>query len=327
MDVTNSVNFTIQELTVNPGLDVFPWLHTVAQAFEHYRLIKCSFSYAPFVGTSHVGMVGMAPDYNMDEPVATDFKDLMSQAGATRGQVFVEQRLRVDPAIAHALNKWKYVRHQDYTVTERSIYDACTIQIATERGANGNVIGEIYVDYTFEFMTPQVQHPIQPTSGLYVAPHRSSAENYDLGDTVQLAMPPSVYNTLVPEDKVSPAGIELSPGTYRAIANLALSSEITTSDPGTATLGSFFTLDGAPLFGIDTFSNYFFQTDATATERSHTLDLDEIFFTPSSTVLGLQLVSQLVGGGVASATDWSVLKHSGLKLMRLMDERSRAPLP
>lgn len=324
-DVNNSTDFQLSNITVNPGLEVFPWLSSVAQAFEHYRLIKCDFHYSPVVGTTTSGIIGMAPDYNMDEPLPGDFKDMMAAKGSTRGQTFVKQRIVIDAKTCHAITPWKYVRHQDYSVNERSVYDACSLLYATQHGANTSMIGELYATYIFEFKTPQVQRPVVPSPDLYVTPVKAARQSHNLGDTTPVSFPTAAINTLLKSTAITSDSFMLDPGTYDVSASLGVESAIEQDVDGIESFTAQLMVDGAPYGGASAgvASEANVVGGSGAELRNHRIDLNETLFLNAPAAIQIALESALTGGGISTVTSWDVLRRSYLKLMKLNDARSR----
>lgn len=158
-DVKNSSAgaFEVVSFNINPALSkLFPWLCSLAQAFESYSFRSLSFEYQPIVGTIEHGMVMLAVDYDAADPLPGSKTQMMQTFGATRSSVWSPVTLHCQQANLRKLPQ-RYTRKTDpfSGIGDIKTYDAGQLLVATEATATALPKGELYVSYDIELITPQ----------------------------------------------------------------------------------------------------------------------------------------------------------------------------
>lgn len=166
MDITGSINFTLDKLPINPGLvQSFPWLSAIGSSFEEYRLrgliyeFKSTSSDAVLSAATNsaLGTVVMATQYNSLMPDFPDKKTMENYEFANSGKPScnllhpVECKQSINPV------QELYVRTGTPTVGDIRLYDLGNFYLATQgQQANGGVIGELWATFEVEFFKPKL---------------------------------------------------------------------------------------------------------------------------------------------------------------------------
>lgn len=169
MDViSDGTNYQLSSYQVNPGLSsAFPWLSGIADRFESYIVRKLNYIYIPMIGTDKNGAVMLAPDYDAGDDNSSESKAKISSfADAKRTPVWKEMTMRCGVKNCQK-RKTFYVRNTNLsTGKDLTLYDVASLNLVLSgfsAGDAGVSMGEIWVEYTFEFQTPQLE-PIDAIS-------------------------------------------------------------------------------------------------------------------------------------------------------------------
>lgn len=166
MDIAGSQSFTIDQLSINPGLvSSFPWLSTIASSFEEYRLRGLIYEFKSMSsdavlssGTnSALGTVIMATQYNSLMPIFPDKKTMENYEFANSSKPScsfvhpVECKQSINPV------QELYVRTGTPTTGDLRLYDLGAFYIATQgQQADGGIIGELWATFEVEFFKPKL---------------------------------------------------------------------------------------------------------------------------------------------------------------------------
>lgn len=163
-NILGSTGFTINTWNVNPGeKSTFPWLSNLAINYEKYRPIGIIFEFkstsASALNSTNtaLGTVMMAPRYNA---IATSIptskmemlqiENCVSICPAESGMCGIECAKNYNPlGILFVRNTWA----SPATGSEQ-FYDFCDFYLATEGMQATAVIGELWVTYELELLTP-----------------------------------------------------------------------------------------------------------------------------------------------------------------------------
>lgn len=154
-NLPGSGNFTVQKtFRLNPGLSgTFPWLSSQARSWERYRFISLSFKYKTRAGTSTIGSVIFAPDYDPSDAAPFSETIMSTYQGYKEDAPWKNQ---VIPLSRSELSKVRYVRtgdkHSDMSIAD---YDIGNLFAATSGfSTSGDVCGKVYVEYDIELSIP-----------------------------------------------------------------------------------------------------------------------------------------------------------------------------
>lgn len=156
--VSGSGQFTVAStFALNPGLaSSFPWLSTVAQAWERYRFNSLKFEYYTRASSATPGSCMLVPDYDAadaapaTESVASSYSDVAEDAP------WKDICSVLRPSALHALGPTKFVRTGALAANlDVKTYDAGNFYVCTLDGAVTNW-GKLWVEYDITFFTPQL---------------------------------------------------------------------------------------------------------------------------------------------------------------------------
>lgn len=166
--------FKRQSFTINPGLNTtFPWLSTIAQNYEQYKVHGMVFYFKTTSGESvastntALGTVIMATDYNVNAAPYASKTEMENSQFAQSFKPSISAMHGIECAPSELPLKNYYVRTGDVAASDSiKWYDLANFQIATQGFQAASVnIGEIWVTYLIEFFKPQIPRSIGGTIG------------------------------------------------------------------------------------------------------------------------------------------------------------------
>lgn len=152
--------FSIDTVVVNPGIsNSFPWLSQIASRYESYTFERLDYVYQPMVPTTQPGSIMMAIDFDAADAAPSSKQVLMAYAGANRGAPWQPFKISASNIDRKKMVSERYVRSGQLPAnTDVKTYDLGNLFVATVgTGAPTVTLGEIYVEYTVRFRTPQIQ--------------------------------------------------------------------------------------------------------------------------------------------------------------------------
>jgi len=155
-DVYGSVNFSALQYSINPGLaTTFPWLNTIAIAYESYRFKRLVFTFESSKSTATNGSVLMAVDFDPSDAAPTNKAQALAYNNAIRGPTWETFSYVCSPGDLAKMNQ-KFLRYGALIAGQDALlYDVGNLFICPSGLADGSVIGELHVDYEVEMYTPQ----------------------------------------------------------------------------------------------------------------------------------------------------------------------------
>lgn len=160
-EIQGSVGFNVHQYPINPGLALsFPWLSNIAAQYEEYRVKRLNYRFETEAPTSTKGSVVLVTDVDALDSAFQSKQQAMDYRGASRTAPW--QRV-VHNAQAAARSPYgaRFVRSGTVpTGGDLKTYDAGLFQLITQGMADTAIIGELYVDYEFEFISPKVNNVI-----------------------------------------------------------------------------------------------------------------------------------------------------------------------
>jgi hypothetical protein len=162
-DLTGSTTFAVTSYPLNPGQPTtFPWLSAVAQNYERYKMhgmiVEFRTTSSEYnTSTAALGTVIIATDYNALDTTFTSKQQMENFEGAMSAKPSVSMMHGVEcqrTATADEL----YVRTGSVpSGSDARLYDLGQVEVATSGMSSAYVIGELWVTYCVEFMTPHIQ--------------------------------------------------------------------------------------------------------------------------------------------------------------------------
>jgi len=157
--------FLNRTFSINPGqLETFPWLSTIAQNYEQYKIHGMVFYFKTTSGESvastntALGTVIMATDYNVNAVPYASKSEMENSQFAQSLKPSISAMHGVECAPSELPLKNYYVRTGAIGASDSlKWYDTANFQIATQGFQAASVnIGEIWVTYIVEFFKPQI---------------------------------------------------------------------------------------------------------------------------------------------------------------------------
>jgi hypothetical protein len=154
-DVKGSVGFNINTFRIN-GADAitFPWLSRLATNFEFYRFLSLRAYYKTQTATTTTGSLMLAYEYDVADAPPQDKSALLVFEGAVRSPPWQNTVCELSKRDVRG-NKWYIAPSAALSDTEKRQQDVALLHVATEGQSSGNVIGELWVEYQCELITPQ----------------------------------------------------------------------------------------------------------------------------------------------------------------------------
>jgi len=155
-DVAGSVAFAANSYVVNPGIvATFPWLSVLAANFESYKFNNLCFQFSTEKSASTNGSLMIAIDYDANDAAPTTKTIMMSYHNAVRCPVWSETKYVADRPDLQKLPQ-RYIRAGAVTGTDLKTYDVGNLFVSTAGCADTSALGELYVIYDVELITPQL---------------------------------------------------------------------------------------------------------------------------------------------------------------------------
>ncbi len=144
---------------LNPGLAVnFPWLSSVAQKWEQYRVHSLCVEFVPTSATSSPGEIILTPIYDASEPAPDSEQHAVDDAGTVADSVWKRVRIDFDPKAMMCPGPRKYVRSVQIAGDIKN-YDVGYLFVSVNNCSGGGAIGKLYIEYDIEFFVPQFEAP------------------------------------------------------------------------------------------------------------------------------------------------------------------------
>jgi len=165
-DVTGSVAFTNTALNINPGNSrLFPFLSTIAQNFEQYKMEGLVFEYRPtsgmYAGTSNtaaLGSVQYATNYDVyDAPFASKAEvDAYEFSSSTVPALAMLHPVECKP-LTNSSERY-YIRNGSPGTLngDARLYDMGLFQYSTKGQTSPYVVGELWVTYDILLCKPKM---------------------------------------------------------------------------------------------------------------------------------------------------------------------------
>lgn len=156
-DIAGSVAFAAVQQPINPGLaGLFPWLSTIAPSFESYRFNMLKFCFETESPTDSPGTLLLVVDYDASDPAPVSKAQAMAYRGSVRSPPWAAC---CHTSLKEDLSKRKtfFVRRAALAANEDvKLYDTGNLFVCTQAEADASAIGELYVEYDVELLTPQI---------------------------------------------------------------------------------------------------------------------------------------------------------------------------
>jgi hypothetical protein len=141
---------------LNPGnVNLFPWLSTVAGAFDKYIIHNLEIQYLHEVGTTVGGLVGMYFDYDVSDPMPLTLSTFMNNFEAVSTQPYGDLRLSYRKSEENF--KKYFVTTTPITTEKQALYYPAALRVISQGlSADLAAVGIIRIKYDIEFMEPSL---------------------------------------------------------------------------------------------------------------------------------------------------------------------------
>lgn len=164
-DIVGTSGFNIAKYAVNPGLqETFPWLSTLAQNYQEYRIHGIIFEFrsliTDFVTGGAPGVIVMATNYNADAPLYSSKQEMENSEYAVATKPTLNLIHGLECAPNQTVLPEKYVRTGEVpSGQDLRMYDLGNVQVATQGNPN-QLLGELWISYCVEFFKPRMPDSI-----------------------------------------------------------------------------------------------------------------------------------------------------------------------
>lgn len=145
---------------INPGnASLFPWLSTIANNFEKFVFQNLRFIYEPQSSTTTPGTVMMAVDWDSRDTNPVSKVEMMSYEDATRSPTWFASTYNSQPHNLHTQKQYFVTDGgSSPSGTDIHFYSVGKFILATMSDqATASSIGELYVEYDVDLITPQLE--------------------------------------------------------------------------------------------------------------------------------------------------------------------------
>lgn len=147
----------LARFVVNPGqATTFPWLSTVAQAFEQYRYNKLWFFIVTTQPTTATGVFYYALDYDVVDQAPTTSSIMMTYGDCEETTVWRNGRLEANREMLGSFGPYRYIRSGAMPANvDPKTYDLANFYFTYVGPLTSTVLCEIWVAYEVELLYPQ----------------------------------------------------------------------------------------------------------------------------------------------------------------------------
>ncbi len=205
-DVSGSVLFAASGYSINPGdSSTFPWLSVLAAEFESYLFRSLRFEFETQKSASTSGSVMLAVDFDAADSLPVNKQQLMAYHNAVRSAVWEECCYSSSKKDLEKFGVQRYVRLGSLAANlDIKTYDVGTLIVATQGEADTSAIGELYVEYDVELITPQISSDVAAYNSVKInsAAGASRANPFSGAQTVVGGLPVTATAATVTFSKV-----------------------------------------------------------------------------------------------------------------------------
>jgi hypothetical protein len=155
-DIVGSVVFANQQVNINPGLNtLFPWLSALAGLFESYQMNALKFQYRTESPSTQAGKALLTVDWDVLDPSPTSKTQMLQERTKADGPAWENFDLICDLSDLLKFGVQRFVRSGlNPAGSDLKTYDIGMLNIASQGCTGAPTIGELWVEYDVELMTP-----------------------------------------------------------------------------------------------------------------------------------------------------------------------------
>jgi hypothetical protein len=167
-DMSGTTAFTNIAFPINPGVaTTFPWLSTIAQNYQEYKIHGLIFEFrsliTDFVPGGSPGVVVMATNYNSDSATFLTKQEMENSEFAVSVKPTLSLIHGVECATDQTVLPQLYVRSgAPATGVDLKTTDLGKFQFASQNNPTPIVLGELWISYCIEFFKPILPADVGP---------------------------------------------------------------------------------------------------------------------------------------------------------------------
>lgn len=173
-DISGSVAFTTTGYILNPAnSQTFPWLSTIAENFEQYRMKGLIFEFRTMsseynTSTAALGSVVLATEYNSAAPAFTSKQQMENYDFAVSAKPSCNMAHAIECKSSETTIPHLYVGTAP-TGFDSRFYNLGVTYLATAGMSSAYTIGELWVSYSIEFYKPRIPATIGGNVNTFIA--------------------------------------------------------------------------------------------------------------------------------------------------------------
>lgn len=194
-DVQGSQNFDATAFVINPGDEsTFPWLYAIARRYESYLFEELIFEYETQSGSTAVGTVILAIDYDAADAAPVSKVQALAYHNSVRAAPWQNCSHRSSSADLHK-RKTYYVQSGTNDPNDAVDYDTGRLFVCRQGMADPDtLVGELYVKYKLKLMTPQLNASDVQSARITQGTQNISADVIFGSNPEILSTVPVIYN-------------------------------------------------------------------------------------------------------------------------------------
>ncbi len=184
-DILGSVAYAVTSFSINPGLPAtFPWLSQLANLFESYRFNKLVFQYRTQAATAATGKAMLSVDWDAADATPTSKVQQLQERTKMDDASWKNFDLPCDLADLLKFGVQRYTRSAGLSANlDIKTYDVGNLLVGTQGQAGTAAIGELWVEYDLELITPQTSDGLAPGIGVKIVANGAISDVNLLGNT------------------------------------------------------------------------------------------------------------------------------------------------
>lgn len=179
-EIKSFTDFTVESWNINPGLSAtFPWLCGIARNYDCYQFRSLSFEFSTMKSTQSTGSVMMAVDYDAADANPATKQELLTFHNAVTGALWAPLHYVCDPLDLKKFGPQRFNRTSLKSNTDVKTYDLGKLVVASNgcsAADNGTLLGELWVNYVVDLITPGSIEAGPPDSLLVTSTNAGGAE-------------------------------------------------------------------------------------------------------------------------------------------------------
>jgi hypothetical protein len=161
-EISGSTSFDVSQFTIQPGFgQTFPWLSQISNTHKKYRFTSMKFTYVPLIGTEQPGRVTLVYAVDPLDPTPISKQELFQYPTSHETNVWTSNDIVIQQQPEPLFTRASYVDN-----TDLKTYDFGQIFVGVSNTSVSTIIGELFVEYTIELITPKPSHC--PAATLYI---------------------------------------------------------------------------------------------------------------------------------------------------------------